>query len=415
MKVCMVVYSFFEVDTRVMQYANALVRRGDTVDVLAIGAPGQPKFEVINSVRVFRLQTRQINERSRFSYIWRLLRFLIVSGAVLSWRHMRHRYRIIHVHNLPNFLVFSAVVPRLLGTPVILDIHDLQPEMYADKFGGSQNSFMFRFLVLTEKLAIAFSSHTIIANHIWYERLLSRSAKPGKLTTIRNYPDPRIFHAYPRDAKNGKFLLVYPGSLNWYQGVDVAVRAFARVASQMPDAQYHIYGEGPSKPDLIQLAQTLGLSDRVLFPSFVPAAQVAKIMSSADLAIEPKQSRSRFANEAASTKILEFMAVDVPLIVSRTSIHSYYFDDSMVKFFTPGDDAELADCILQLYHDPALRARLAANARKHVDAHNWGVKQDEYLALIDWLVDPKKPRYTAVPDSEPGSSGSSSPSEVSLG
>lgn len=414
MKVCMVVYSFYEVDTRVMQYANALARRGDTVDVLAIGSPGQPKLEVFNNVRVYRLQTRKINERSRLSYIWRLLRFLIVSGTVLSWKHLFRRYDIIHVHNLPNFLVFSAIVPRLLGTPVILDIHDLQPEMYADKFGVSQDSFMFRFLVAMEKLAIGFSSHTIIANHIWHDRLLSRSAKPGKLTTIRNYPDPRFFHPYPHEGKNGKFLIIYPGSLNWYQGVDVAVKAFARVAAQMPEAQYHIYGEGPSKPDLIQLAQTLGLGDRIVFPSFVPAAQVAKIMSSADLAIEPKQSRSRFANEAASTKILEFMAVDVPLIVSRTSIHSYYFDDSIVKFFTPGDDAELADCILQLYGDPVLRARLAGNARKHVEAHNWSVKKDEYLALIDWLVDPKRPRYTAVADSEPRSSGSSSPSEVPL-
>lgn len=403
MKICMVVYSFYEVDTRVMQYANALARRGDSVDVLSIGRPGQPKHEVFDRVNVYRLQTREVNERGPFSYMWRLLRFLLVSGSVLTWKHLFRRYTLIHVHNLPNFLVFSAFVPRLFGTPVILDIHDLQPEMYADKFDVPQKSLVFRTLTLTERLAIAFSTHTIIANHIWYERLLSRSARPGKLTTIRNYPDPRIFHSYPRQARNGRFLIVYPGSLNWYQGVDVAIRAFARVADKMPNAQFHIYGAGPSKPDLIDLAAKLRLSDRILFPASVPATQIAKVMSSADLAIEPKQARSRFANEAASTKILEFMAVGVPLIVSRTSVHSYYFDESMVSFFTPGDDAELADRVLELYRNPELRARLVDNAQRHVEAHNWGVKKDEYLGLVDWLVNAKPPEEISANGSEDGS------------
>lgn len=398
-----------------MQYANALARRGDTVDVLAIGRPGQAKREVFDRVNVYRLQTREVNERNRFSYMWRLLRFLFVSGWVLTWRNLFRRYTLIHVHNLPNFLVFSAFVPRICGTPVILDIHDLQPEMYADKFNVSQKSIIFRTLALTERLAIAFSTHTIIANHIWYERLLSRSARMGKLTTIRNYPDPRIFHSYPRQNRNGRFLIVYPGSLNWYQGVDVAIRAFARVADKMPDAQFHIYGAGPSKPDLIDLSVKLGLSDRVLFPTSLPATQIAKVMSSADLAIEPKQARSRFANEAASTKILEFMAVGVPLIVSRTSVHSYYFDESMVKFFTPGDDAELANYILELYRSPELRARLVANAQKHVEAHNWGVKKDEYLALIDRLVSRKGPRDASaldVPTQHPANSPKRSEASV---
>ncbi|MGH9733379.1 MAG: glycosyltransferase family 4 protein [Candidatus Acidiferrales bacterium] len=398
MKICMVVYSFYEVDTRVMQYANALARRGDSVDVLSIGRPGQPKHEAFDRVRVYRLQTREVNERGPFSYMWRLLRFLVVSGAVLTWRHLFRRYTLIHVHNLPNFLVFSALVPKLFGTPVILDIHDLQPEMYADKFDVPQTSLIFRTLTFTERVAIGFSTHTIIANHIWYERLLSRSARLGRLTTIRNYPDPRIFHSYPRQARNGTFLIVYPGSLNWYQGVDVAIRAFARVADKMPNAQFHIYGAGPSKPDLIDLVAKLRLSDRILFPNSVPATQIARVMSSADLAIEPKQARSRFANEAASTKILEFMAVGVPLIVSRTSVHSYYFDESMVRFFTPGDDVELAESILEMHRRPELRAELVNNAQKHVEAHNWGVRQHEYLALVDQLAKVKHLEDTSAVD-----------------
>jgi glycosyltransferase involved in cell wall biosynthesis len=391
MKICMVVYSFYELDTRVMQYANALNGRGDQVDVLAVGLPGQKKHEVIHGVDVFRIQTRRFNERTRFSYLWRLVRFLIVSGAVLSWKHAKNRYDLIHVHNLPDFLVFSALLPRFLRSAVILDIHDLMPEMYADKFSVSRDSVVFKVLLLVERVSTGFASHTIIANDIWHERLLSRSVPARKLTTVRNYPDPRIFHSYPKSARGNGFLIIYPGSLNWYQGVDVAIKAFRRIAKQIPEAEFHIYGDGASKSALIELANRLELNGRVRFSGYVPAAEIAKVMASADLAIEPKQARSRFANEASSTKILEFMAVDVPLLVSRTAIHSYYFDDSMVKFFNPSDEAELAGHILELYRDPQLRQQFVANARKYVAQNNWNVKKQEYLALVDRLVDPNHP------------------------
>jgi len=396
MKVCMVVYSFYEADTRVMQYANALARRGDAVDVLALGKSGQQKHERIEGVNVYRVQTRAFTERTQLSYAWKLIKFWAVSTAVLTWKHLFKRYELVHVHNLPDCLVFSAIVPRLLGTPVILDIHDLLPEMYADKFSVSRDSFVFKILLWAEKLSIAFSSHTIISNDIWYGRLLSRSALPGRLTAIRNYPDPRIFHSYPQETPNHKFLIIYPGSLNWYQGVDVMIKAFGRVADQMPDAELHIYGEGAAKPALVKLTDALGLDGRVQFRTLVPAAEIARIMASATLAIEPKQARSRFANEAASMKILEFMAVNVPLIVSRTIIHSYYFDDSMVKFFTAEDDGELAACIQLLYRDEDLRNKLVANARKYVHTHNWDAKKYLYLELVDRMVGMSRPGIAGV-------------------
>src|SRR5208282_729655 len=125
MNVCMITYSFYESDTRVMQYANALVKRGDTVDILSLGRPGQAKFEIINGVNVYRIQTRIVNERGRFAYLYRILRFLASSGAALTRKHLAKRYQLVHVHSVPDFLVFAAIVPRVMGTPVILDIHDV--------------------------------------------------------------------------------------------------------------------------------------------------------------------------------------------------------------------------------------------------------------------------------------------------
>jgi glycosyltransferase involved in cell wall biosynthesis len=93
-----------------------------------------------------------------------------------------------------------------------------------------------------------------------------------------------------------------------------------------------------------------------------------------------------FGNEAASTKIQEFMALGVPVIASRTKITCYYQDDSRVKFFEPENDAELADCMLQLNANAALRNRLVSNAANYIENNNWNVKKEQYLGLVDALI-----------------------------
>jgi glycosyltransferase involved in cell wall biosynthesis len=396
MRICMVTYSFYDLDTRVIQYAQALTARGDTVDVLALRREADPYFEVVNGVNVYRIQLRNVDERLKFDYLFRILRFLFASAAVLAKRHFSKPYDLIHVHSVPDFLVFAAVVPRLLGAHVILDIHDILPEFYASKFGAASDSLLFRILVWVEKLSIAFSDHVIIANHLWQERLVSRSVPPGKCTAIVNYPDPRIFFPRAKRPGDGKFFILYPGSLNHHQGLDVAIRAFARIAEQAPTAEFHIYGEGPEKPSLVRLTDQLGLAGRVIFHGLRPAAEIAGVMAEADLAVVPKRASSPFGNEAASTKIMEFMAVQVPLIVSRTKIDTFYHNDSRVKFFESENENDLASSILQLWRDPELREHLVAGATQYIEQNSWQVRKQEYLSLVDHLGAPTAVAHNAA-------------------
>ena len=386
MKVCMLSYSFYEADARIKQYATALVERGDTVDVIALRQPGQPVRGSLNGVNVFRLQTRTVNERGPFTYLFRILRFLFVSAFFMARRHLAEHYQLIHVHSVPDFLVFAAIVPKLLGVPVILDIHDVLPELYASKFHIKHHSFLFRCLVWIERISIAFSSHTIVANHLWCERVAQRCGRPEKCSPIRNYPSRRLFSPSLRTRRNGKFVITYPGSLNWHQGVDVAIHAFAKIKDQMPDAEFHIYGQGPAKDSLILLAEGLGLEDRVIFHGLLPTEEIVRVMANTDLAIEPKRAASEFGNEALSMKIFEFMAVGVPLVVSRTKIHQYYYDDSLVKYYEDDNQDQLAANILMLRKDADARNRQISSALKYVEAHNWDIEKNQYLEIADSLV-----------------------------
>jgi len=386
MNMCMVAYSFYESDSRMIQYARSLIARGDTVDVIALAHPGTPPFEVIDGVNLYRVQKREINEHSAFAYLFRIVRFMFVATCVLIRKHLRHRYHLVHVHSVPDFLVFAALPLRLTGIPVILDIHDILPEFYASKFGSGYDSVLMRLLILAEKASAAVASHVIIANHLWYERITSRSVKKRKCSVVCNYPNPDLFHLYPTTSPPKSFRLMYPGSLNQHQGVDIAIRAFSQICARIPDAEFHIYGEGPMRPHLEAMVKELGLGTRISIEDYRPTEEIARIMATADLAVVPKRASSKFGNEAASTKIQEFMAVGVPVIVSRTKIDTFYFDDSMVRFFESENEAALVDAILDLYRHPEKRHKMVKAAQGHIEKNNWNVKQVEYLALVDSLL-----------------------------
>lgn len=391
LRICMVAYAFYESDTRILQYAAALAERGDSVDVIALRRDKSlPLFEAFHGVNVFRIQYRTVNEKGLFAYASRIARFFLRSTWHL-YRNQRHQpYDVVHVHNVPDFLVFTALSAKWKRKPVILDIHDLLPEFFASKFNIHHGTFLFRFLTFIEKCSAAFATHVIIANDIWRDRLVARSSHAAKCSVVRNRPDLSIFQAESTQKKRSdKFILTYPGSLNWHQGLDIAIRAFASVAGRMRDTEFHIYGEGPAKPPLVELAIQLGMQDRIIFHDFLSSRAIAKIMAVTDLAIEPKRANSAFSNEALSTKILEFMSLGVPVIACRTRIHAYYYDDSIIQYYEADNEKELAEQMLRLRNDPALRARLAANAEIYVRSNTWDARKHEYLELIDSLVRPK--------------------------
>jgi glycosyltransferase involved in cell wall biosynthesis len=382
---CMVTYSFYEGDTRVMRYAEALAARGDQVDVIALRRDGQSKKEVVHGVNVYRIQQRSPNDSARSSYLVGILMFCWRAMCLLIRRHVRVRYQLIHVHSVPDFLVFATWFSKLTGTKIVLDIHDLLPEFYASKYGTSHNSMAVRVLRLIERASASFSDHVIAANDLWREKLVSRSVKSERCSSMVNVPDQALFARQGRTRTDQRFVVLYPGTLNWHQGLDIAIRAFALIKDEAPEAQFHIYGEGPCRSSLVQLTRELRLQDRVFIKSFISTRQIASVIENADLGIVPKR-KEGFGNEAFSTKIMEFMAMGVPVIVSDTRVDRYYFDDSVVKFFSGGDEQDLARAMLLLIKNPGICNALAVEGTKFVEHNNWDIMKKEYLTLVDSLV-----------------------------
>jgi glycosyltransferase involved in cell wall biosynthesis len=401
-RVCMITHSFYESDNRVIRYAESLVERGDTVEVVALRRdPQMPREEVINGVKVCRIQDRfGKKEQSKASFLWPVLRFLVTSSWWLTRRHWRQAYDLVHVHNIPDFLVFGAWYPRLTGAKVILDIHDIVPEFFGSKFEVSERSALVRGLKIAEKMSAAVAHHVILSNHLWLEKYVARSARKEKCSVFVNQVDSGIFQPRPRARQNGKPVVLFPGGLQWHQGVDLALVAFEKVRRQLPEAEFHIYGDGNMKPKLVCLAEELGLNGSVRFFGPRPIREIAAVMAAADLGVVPKRADS-FGNEAYSTKIMEFMSVGVPVVVANTKVDTYYFDDSVVRFFEAGNADALAARMLEVLTDENLRVGMMARASEYVARNNWETCKAEYLGLVDSLC--SRPRFgRAMPALMPG-------------
>ncbi|HEY2822493.1 MAG TPA: glycosyltransferase family 4 protein [Candidatus Acidoferrum sp.] len=407
MKVCMVAYAFYETDNRVRRYAEALAKRGDTVEAISLRREGLPAFEILNGVRVHRVQPRQINEKGKLTHITRLIGFFLRSMAFLTRSHLKERYDLIHVHSVPDFEVFAALFAKLGGAKVILDIHDIMPEFYVSKFNSTSDSLAFKVLLTIERLSTRFADHVIAANHIWGDRLVDRAVPDSKCTTFLNYPDSSLFQQKSGVQRNdGKFVMLYPGTLNYHQGLDLAVRAFSQIKDQIPEAEFHIYGAGEQLEYLGSLIGELNLQDRVFLKGIVPLEQVSSVIAGADLGVVPKRSNA-FGDEAFSTKTLEFMTVGVPLIVPNTTIDSYYFDDSLVTFFKANDETSLAEAMLRMAKNPELRRHQVENSLEFVKKFTWDTNRAGYLDLVDFLVN-GKPRIS-FPSGKPAHQPAKSP------
>jgi glycosyltransferase involved in cell wall biosynthesis len=136
---------------------------------------------------------------------------------------------------------------------------------------------------------------------------------------------------------------------------------------------------------LLQLAESLGVGGSVKIFEGVPIDQMPGVIANADLGVVPKRADS-FGNTAYSTKIMEFMSQGVPIVVSRTKIDSYYFDDDTVRFFPSGDIEAMANAMVEVIENKTLRNNLVRRGFEYVKLNNWDVCKKNYLALVDSLV-----------------------------
>lgn len=381
----MIAYTFYPIDPRVRREAEALAMRGDTVDFICLQEPGDTTKKDYHGVQLYRLSAGRYQGESTLAYLAKYIRFFFQSFFLVTRLYFKKRYDIIQVHTMPDFLVFAALIPKLFGAKIILDVHDLMPELYVCKFKSNPKHFIIRIITWVERLSLAFA-HKVITVHIPHrDALVGHGCDVRKMSVVLNVPDPRIFQKGAGRSADGKFRMIYHGTVAKRHGLEVALKAVKSIRSNIPNLEFLVIGRGDDLERIKKLTEEMGLNDCVRFLGAMPTDQLSAYLRQADLGVVPIL-YDAFTRYMLPLKLMEYVGMDIPCIVSDTETIRAYFDDSMVRYCKPGDERQLADHILELYRNPELRTQLVANAARFNAAYNWEQQKKGYFALVDSLV-----------------------------
>ena len=402
-RAAVLLYSNYPADPRPRRAAEAMIEAGMEVDLLCLAeTKEEPLREVVGGVRVFRIRMKR-RRASAWNYLLQYGLFIFSSFWFLFWRSWRRKYDVVHVHNMPDILVFSALTPKLLGAKVLLDLHDPMPELMTSIFGVAPGSLKIRVLKTLEKWSLGFANSVVTVNRACQKIFSARSCPPEKIRVVMNSPDESIFR--PPDASSRRpasradgspFVIMYHGSLVERHGLDLAVAAVARVLPTIPGIELRIYGQRtPFLDKVMATVPAAKLEHVVRFLGSKSQEEIAQAILDCDVGIIPNR-RSIFTELNTPTRIFEYLAQMRPVIAPRApGILDYFGPDDLI-YFELGNLDELAEKILYAYREPAAVARSLARGYDIYLNHCWSQERRRFVNLVADMLN-----LAREPDDEP--------------
>ncbi len=386
----MVAYTNYLSDARPRREAEALVRRGDQVDFIALSEKDRPSLETVQGVRLFRVKQLRYRGGGGLSYGLSYLRFLCAATLKLLSLFRKEHYDIVYVHTMPDLLVLVGLIPKLFGARIVLNIHDMMPELYMSKFRISEKHPLIRFLAFQEQFSIRMADKVICVHDPHRDVLCRRGASLKKITVLPNVPDPRIFLGdSSTPSAEGPFRIVYHGTIARRLGLDLGVRAFAKAANSCPGAVFEIFGDGDAGQELEAQITASGMKDRIHFSrKMFRVESIAQMIQGASVGLVPNR-RDAATEYMLPVKLLEYVHLGIPVIAPRLLAIQYYFGEDQVAYYEPGDVDQLADCICRLYANPGERAELARKSAEFAQRLSWdNLKGELFKVVDDWQEPP---------------------------
>lgn len=374
-------------DIRVERQVRALRSRGYEVDVICEeGAGHGPGITREDGVTVHRLAVRRRGGAGLLTQLAEYLTFFVRATLRLASLHRARRFDSVQAHNVPDFLVFAAALPKLTGAAVILDLHDLMPEFFASRFRKPMSSLMVRVLRVQESLAIRFADHAFTVSELWRHTLVERGAPADRVSVVMNLPDPELFGTPPeRGAPHeGPIRILYHGTFARRSGVDLLLGAVASLSGDVP-VHLTLHGEGEMLPQLRTRSRELGLDEVVAFSTTrLPTRELPRLIASADIGVVPYRN-DLFTDGILPTKLMEYAYFGVPSVVSRSSAVEHYFGSDAVEYCEPGDEESLRQALERLARDRDRREELGRRIRQFATTYRWEDEAVRYCAVVESL------------------------------
>lgn len=386
--ILMIAYTSYISDARIRREAETLASR--TENKVTLFAPKEGKkartYEQGGvTVRESRLPKYQGDSFS--IYLLSYCVFTFLSFWLCLTQVVRGKLDVAHIHNMPNFLIFAALPVKLAGGKIVLDIHDTILETYASKFQEGRNTFLRRIITLEESVCTGLADAVIAVNEPQAEVLVSRGVPRSKVTVSMNVPDDSLFDygfQMPVRESENSYHTVYHGTVAKRHGVDQAIQAVALLRDRIPGIELSILGDGDYMEECKRLVEELDAGDYVHFSGMFTLEDMIIFLKKMDLEIVTNR-RNPASDLMLPVKLMESVALGLPVVTARLRTIEHYFSDDMVYFFEPEVLESLIETIFEAYRDQDVSRAKARNAKRFLDKYGWSTHKQDLFDLYSKL------------------------------
>jgi glycosyltransferase involved in cell wall biosynthesis len=391
-RVAMVTFSAYPFDPRPRRTIDALVGEGASIDLICLQSENAPSRERVNGVNVLRVPLKH-PRRGKLEYGIRYGAFILITSVIFALRSLARRYDLVYVHNMPDILVISALIPKALGAKVVLDLHDPMPELMMTIFRTPENNKNVRLMKRLEKWSIARTDLAITVNLACKRIFSSRSCLAEKIAVVMNTPDGQIFPframrsaASTERTSNKPYIIMYHGSLLERNGLDVAIEALAQIKATVPTAELRIFGaRTPFLDRMMELARTKNLQESVHYLGPRKLEGLVPEIDKCDLGVIPNH-RNTFTDINTPTRIFEYLAMGKPVIAPSTLGILDYFNKESLIFFEPGNSADLAKQIEYSFSHQRETEEIVRRAQQVFLEHSWDREREILVSRVSGIL-----------------------------
>jgi glycosyltransferase involved in cell wall biosynthesis len=336
---------------------RALLELGHTVDLVTYPFGGDV---TLPGLRVFRALRPPLVRRVGIGPSFAKVPLDLSLAATALRRALSERYDMVHSHE--EGAAIGVVLAWWLGVPHLYDMHSSLPQQLGN-FRFSQSRVLRWIFERFERVAVA-RSRVVIVICPELERLVRELRPESEPVLIENAPGagetgalvPRAVPAAVRaryGLQDTAPVILYTGTFEAYQGLDLLFAAAPSVLRARPDARFVLAGGAPAQIDAFKSqVRSLGIDGQVVFTGERPASEIPDLLAAADVLVSP---RSRGTN--TPLKIYQYLRSGRVIVATRLLTHTQVLDDG-VAILTEATPAAFAAGILQAIGDPAAAARI---------------------------------------------------------
>jgi len=380
---CHVTFSEYPKDPRIRRYVNALILENYRVFVICLKTLNHPFFEHNKNLTIFRIPVTK-KRRGVLSRFLEYVYFQLIASLLVSYLTFFNNIRIFHTHTLPDFLVFSCLVPKLLGKKIILDFHELFPEFLMQQNPAlTINSFLIKILLFQERKSFGFANHIITFHDPAKEILLSRCNNTKNITTVMNGIDELEVKPIEK-AQTEEFRLIYNGTINANINLQIVIHAFKIIKEKYPDTYsklfLYLYGEGSEVESLLALADKLNIKN-IKYNKWIEFDDMVKELGFATACILPAN-KDIYSDLYYSVKLTEMIFFKIPVIASKLDTYLFYYPQECLIYFEPGNKEDLVNKIIYCFNNREELKNFSEKAFDKYQNYKWEIMKGRYIEIV---------------------------------